>query len=276
MNLAPEAAVPQPALAALLDELESAKLKLRVGKVSDPPESPGLPDIRIEPLCIPPRSPLLPFDSFREKAAEQYRIARTRIARHPAHPSLLSVSSAGPGDGKTVTAINLAASLSLNPANCVLLADADFRRWRELEKEQRSIHRQLGLAPAAGLGELLEDRTALKEALIRAEQFPNLYILPAGNPVRNSAELLDSRGWSDLVIELRQWFRYIVVDSPPVAALADFEPILAVSDGTILVFRPDHTRRSLAAQALRAIPKDKLIGVVMNYVPKWFLANWRA
>jgi Mrp family chromosome partitioning ATPase len=60
------------------------------------------------------------------------------------------------------------------------------------------------------------------------------------------------------------------VDSPPIAAVADYELIQSVSDGTLLVLRPDHTRRSMAIEALKAIPQDKLIGVVMNSVPKWF------
>jgi protein-tyrosine kinase len=267
-----EAAVPEGvpgpalrggALSALLQELASAKAKLRPAPNGKPSEVPAAPPaIRTAPLRIADRSPLLPFENATSPGAEQYRIARTRITQHPNRPTMIVVSSAGRGDGKTVTAINLAGSFSLKAEGGVLLVDADFRH--------SSIRKQLGLAAAPGLAEVLEGKNTLEEGLTRAEQFPNLYILPASDPGMNPGELLDSERWRDLSRRLRQSFEYVVMDSPPVAAVADYELIQSVCDGTLLVLRPDHTRRGMAAEALQAIPKDKLIGVVMNSVPKWF------
>jgi protein-tyrosine kinase len=253
-----EAPGPPVQFATLLDQLASARAKL--GTVESRSEAGT---IRTERLRVGPRSPLFPFGGPDRRAAEQYRIARTKITQHPKQPSMLVVSSAGVGDGKTVTAINLAAALALQTDGEVLLADADFRC--------SSVHEQLWLAPAPGMAELLEGRAGLEQVLIRAEQLPNLFVLQAGDPASNPSELLDSPRWRNLANEFRSFFRYIVVDSPPVAAVADYELIQAACDGTVLVLRPDHTRRSLAAEALKAIPKDKLIGVVMNWVPKWFL-----
>jgi protein-tyrosine kinase len=269
------------ALSALLEELASAKAKLTAapsdrlsaapsdnsrpatnGKLSGPGALAAPPAIRIAPLRIAERSPLLPFDGGHSHAAEQYRIARTRITQHPKRPTMIVVSSAGRGDGKTVTAINLAGSYSLKADGAILLVDADFRH--------SSIRKQLGLSAAPGLAEILEGKSTLEESLTRAEQFPNLCILPAGDPAANPGELLDSERWRELALRLRQLFEYIVVDSPPVATVADYELIQSVSDGTLLVLRPDHTRRGMAAEAFEAIPQDKLIGVVMNSVPKWF------
>jgi protein-tyrosine kinase len=281
-----EAAVPDArsgALSALLEELAGAKAKLRgapneakLSGVSNEAKLRGAPDakpsearapaappaIRLAPLRLAGRSPLLPFDQPHSHAAEQYRIARTRITQHPNHPTLIVVSSAGRGDGKTVTAINLAGSFSLKSEGAILLVDADFRN--------SSVGRQLGLSAAPGLAEMLEGKSTLDDSLTRAEQLPNLYILPAGNPAANPGELLDSERWRDLAQRLRQLFEYIVVDSPPVAVVADYELIQSVSDGTLLVLRPDHTKRAMAAEAWKAIPHEKLIGVVMNSVPKWF------
>ncbi len=260
--------VPSPAFAALIEELEHAKAKLRRPEPeSDRPELPVQEAIRTERLQIGPQSPLLPFDGSRlngshQEAAEQYRIARTRITQHPKQPSMLVVASAGAGDGRTVTAINLAASLSLKTEGDVLLVDADFRH--------SSVHKQLGLSAAAGLGELLEGYASLERAIIRAAQFPHLYILQAGSPASNPGELLDSSRWKDLATRLRQLFEYVILDSPPVRAVADYQLIQAVCDGTLLVLRPDHTKRHMAAEAFEAIPKERLIGVVMNCVPKWF------
>jgi protein-tyrosine kinase len=280
-DAAQSAASRSGALSALLEELASAKAKLSAapserssaapserlraapnGKPSEAGAPAAPPAIRLAPLRIAERSPLLPFDGGHSQAAEQYRIARTRITQHPKHPTMIVVSSAGRGDGKTVTAINLAGSFSLKAEGAILLVDADFRH--------SSVRKQLGLGAAPGLAEVLEGKSTLEEGLTRAEQLPNLYILPASDPVANPGELLDSERWRELTRRLRQLFEYIVVDSPPIAAVADYELIQSVSDGTLLVLRPDHTRRSMAAEALKAIPQDKLIGVVMNSVPKWF------
>jgi protein-tyrosine kinase len=280
-DAAQSAASRSGALSALLEELASAKAKLSAasserssaapserlraapnGKPSEAGAPATPPAIRLAPLRIAERSPLLPFDGGHSQAAEQYRIARTRITQHPNRPTMIVVSSAGRSDGKTVTAINLAGSFSLKAEGTILLVDADFRH--------SSIRKQLGLGPAPGLAEVLEGKSTLEESLTRAEQLPNLYILPASDPAANPGELLDSERWRELARRLRHLFEYIVVDSPPVAAVADYELIQSVSDGTLLVLRPDHTRRSMAAEALKAIPQDKLIGVVMNSVPKWF------
>jgi capsular exopolysaccharide synthesis family protein len=259
-----EAEVPSLALARLIDELERTKDKLRRAEPeSDRAESSVEAAIRTQRLQIEAQSPLLPFDGSHQEAAEQYRIVRTRITQHSKQPSMLVVASAGAGDGRTVTAINVAASLSLKSEGDVLLVDADFRR--------SSVHKQLGLSPSPGLGELIEGHASLERAAIRAEQFPHLYILPAGNPASNPGELLDSSRWKDLAKQLRQLFEYVILDSPPVRAVADYELIQAVCDGTLLVLRPDHTRRHMAAEALEAIPRERLIGVVMNCVPNWFL-----
>jgi protein-tyrosine kinase len=264
-DAAQSAASRNGALSALLEELANAKAKLNAAPKGNPSEAgaPAAPPaIRTAPLRIAERSPLLPFDGGHSQAAEQYRIARTRITQHPRHPTMIVVSSAGRSDGKTVTAINLAGSFSLKSEGAILLVDADLRH--------SSMRKQLGLGAAPGLAEVLEGKCVLEEGLTRAEQLPNLYILPASDPAANPGELLDSERWRDLARRLRQLFEYIVVDSPPVAAVADYELIQSVSDGTLLVLRPDHTRRSMAAEALKAIPQDKLIGVVMNSVPKWF------
>jgi capsular exopolysaccharide synthesis family protein len=262
-----QAEFPPPGLAALIEELEKIKAKLPAPSTGSL-DAPGIelePAIRTERLHIGARSPLLPFDGSHWEAAEQYRIARTRITQHPRQPSMLVVSSAGPGDGKTVTAINFSASLSLKTEGNVLLVDADLRR--------SSVHKQLGLAPGAGLAEVLEGRGSLEESLVRLEQLRNLYILQAGNPASNPGELLDSSRWKDVAKQLRQLFRYVIVDSPAMAGVADYELIQAVCDGTLLVLRPDHTKRSMAMEALKAIPKDRLIGVLMNCVPGWCLED---
>ena len=94
---------------------------------------------------------------------------RTKILHHPVKPRLILVSSPGPGDGKTVTAINLAGALSLKVEAKILLIDTDFRR--------SSIHVELGLPKEPGLTDVLVGAVPLAEAVIRTHQYSNLCVL---------------------------------------------------------------------------------------------------
>jgi capsular exopolysaccharide synthesis family protein len=219
-------------------------------------------NIRNRPICVRGTGPVLPFDD-RRKTIEQYRLLRTKIQQHSSEPRVLLVAGSGPGDGKTTTAINLAGVLSLKPHTTAVLVDADFRR--------STIRKVLGLQDGPGLVEILTGQCALEEALIRTEQYPNLYVLGSGEQLQNSAELLDSPRWTSVLSALRREFSYVVLDSPPIGTLADYDLLQASADGVILVVRPDHTRRELAMKAVNSIPKDKFLGVVMNGVEKWFL-----
>lgn len=233
--------------------------------VAPPPALAAKAAIRTLPLSIPVQSPLLPFDGENGQAAEQYRIARTKIIQHPAQPHMIVVSSAGSGDGKTLSAINLTGALALKTEANVLLVDADFRR--------SAVHQRLGLPPAPGLTDVLAGSSTLEEALVRTGQFPNLYVLPAGAPKSNPTELLDSSRWRTLSSVLRGAFQFVIVDSTPIWAVADYELIEAVCDGVLLVARPDYTPRKAFLQALQSIPKEKLVGVLLNSVPSWFLGK---
>src|SRR5215469_14614107 len=227
-----------------------------------PPEAAG--GIRVTPLALAASSPLLPFENPHAHAAEQYRILRTRLAHHPKRPKMIVVSSANPGDGKTFTAINLAGVLSLKGDAKVLLMDADFRR--------SAIHRQLGLAEGPGLSEVMLGNCAFEEAVIEAEQFPNLHILVNGTLENmNPSELLDSPYWRALCQTARKRYQYVILDSPPVAAVADYELIQMAADGMVLVVRPEHTNRSACFKAIETIPREKFLGVILNCAQPWFL-----
>ena len=225
----------------------------------------SLAEVRTLGLHIPAPSPLLPFEDGQWLAGEQYRVLRTKIVQHSKQPRLIVVSSPAPGDGKSVSAINMAAALSLKSEARVLLVDADFRK--------SAIHGQLGLPQAPGLSEVLRGACSPEEALVNARELSNLYILCAGTPPANPVELLDSSPWPALCAKLRSLFRYVVIDSPPVAVVADFDLIQAPCDGVVLVVRPDHTDRRLLRKSLEIVAKPKLLGVVLNCVPDWLLAR---
>jgi capsular exopolysaccharide synthesis family protein len=219
-------------------------------------------------LSLAPNSPLLPFDGTPNRVSEEYRIIRTKIFQHPKQPRMIVVSSAGPNEGKSVTAINLAGVLSLKSNARVLLLDTDFRR--------SSIAATLGLPSTPGLTDVLTGKCEPEKAIFRAEQLPNLYIVPAGTSPYNPAELLDSPLWLQLCRNFRARFEHIILDSPPIPAVADYELIQAVADAVIVVVRPDFTSRTSFDAAIKTIPPEKLIGIVMNWVPEWFLSKRRS
>jgi capsular exopolysaccharide synthesis family protein len=230
----------------------------RVNDTSLPRNSTRIVQLRLSVL-----SPFFPFDNGQNAAGEQYRIIRTKILHSCNKPRLIVVSSASSGDGKTVTSINIAASLALKDGSRVLLVDGDLRRPR--------ISDALGLPVAPGLTEVLSGVAELESALVRAEQFPNLFILPAGNSGESAAELLDSERWRLLIKQIRERFTNVLFDTPPIATVADYELVQLVCDGTIVIARPDHSDRAACVAALGIVPKEKLLGVVLNCVEDWWL-----
>jgi capsular exopolysaccharide synthesis family protein len=247
--------IPEPADKAWPEAIETALV-------------PGLPDVDTKPpakqlsLRVSDASPLLSPKHEDHRAAEQYRIVRTRIFHQLAGSSITVIASPGMGDGKTVTAVNLAAALAHKSEDKVILIDADLR----LSK----VHERLGIAKAPGLAEVLSGACALEDAMLQVEQLPNFYVLPAGQAQTNPTELLDSSNWRALLDRLRNEFRRTIVDSPPVEVVADYDLIAASCDGVVLVVRPDHTSRPLLTSALAKV-KGKLIGVLINDVEDWFL-----
>ena len=176
------------------------------------------------------------------------------------------ISSPESGDGKSVTAINTAGALALKSEGQVLLVDGDLRK--------STIHSLLGLPESPGLANMLAGECTLEDALVHTQEFPNLYVMTSGGRPANPVELLDSMRWRDLCAKLREMFRYVIIDSPPVSAVADYELIQAVCDGVILVLRPDFTGRHLCQNALSFIPKTKFLGVLLNCVPDWSPAKY--
>jgi len=210
-------------------------------------------------------SPVLPFDGSAPRAAEQYKIVRTKILHHPAQPRCLVVSSAQTGDGKSINAVNIAGCMALKDQASVLLVDADLRRSEMADT--------LGVPASPGLADVLAGHATLENAIVRLEPFPNLYFLPRGERHGSPAELLDSGRWRAIAALLKREFGFVVIDAPPVGLVADYDLVQDVADGVILIIRPDHTNRTLSLKAIESIPPEQLIGVVVNCASEWFLTK---
>jgi capsular exopolysaccharide synthesis family protein len=231
--------------------------------VSDPPPDASTLGYRSIKLQNVSTAPILPFDGMDLRAAEQYRIIRTKICQHARRPQVCLISSPTSGDGKTVTAINVAGALALKNDASVLLMDCDFRR--------PSVAKTLNIPNEPGLSDVLEGNCLLRDAIVQIEQVSSFYVLPAGKATRNPTELLDSGLWKSTCVALKKNFQYIVMDSAPLGTVADFELLQVMADGVILVVRPDRSNRSLSFKSFEAVPKQQLLGIVLNCAQEWFL-----
>jgi exopolysaccharide transport family protein len=193
--------------------------------------------------------------------AESYRALRTSLllSNLGAPPKVIMVTSARPQEGKTTTSINTAIVLAQKGVR-VLLIDADLRR--------PSIHKTLGMGPRSGLSNVLTGSATLQQTITTSPVLPNLFIMPAGTPPPNPAELLASSNMRDLIVELREQYDHIVIDTPPTLSVTDAVVLSPRADATILVIRSGHTTK----QALRR-SRDILMqvnahvaGVLLNAV----------
>jgi succinoglycan biosynthesis transport protein ExoP len=193
--------------------------------------------------------------------AESYRALRTSLllSNLGAPPKVVMVTSARPQEGKTTTSINTAIVLAQKGVR-VLLVDADLRR--------PSVHKTLGMGPRSGLSNVLTGTATLQQTVTTSPVLPNLFILPAGSPPPNPAELLASSHMRDLLVELREQYDHIVIDTPPTLSVTDAVVLSPRADATILVIRSGQTTK----QALRR-SRDILMqvnahvaGVLLNAV----------
>jgi capsular exopolysaccharide synthesis family protein len=200
---------------------------------------------------------LLAPDSF---AADQYRTLRYTVERLRKERGLqvLAMSSPTPGDGKTITTLNLAGALAQGPDSRVLVIDADLRR--------PSVSKYLGLDLQASPGlsaALLDPACSLRHVVRRLEGF-NLSVVPAGTPQPAPYELLNSARLESLLTEARELYDSVLIDTPPLVPLPDCRLIGKWVDGFLLIVGAYKTPRRLVADALGLIDSAKVIGIVFN------------
>ncbi len=193
---------------------------------------------------------------------EEYKILRTHILQRTLaeQKNTLMITGPLPGEGKTLTAINLAISLSHEVNKTVLLVDADMR--------SPSIASYFGLPKGKGLVDYLAGEAALPDLLVHPEGFDELVILPGGRPVAGAAELIGSPMMGNLVQELKHFYpdRYVLFDLPPVLSFADPLAFAPLVDGVILVVEMGRTPRESIQKCVQVLKGFPLIGLVLNKV----------
>jgi len=193
--------------------------------------------------------------------AESYRALRTSLllSNLGSPPKVIMMTSALPQEGKTTTSINCAVVLAQKGVK-VLLIDADLRR--------PSIHKTLGMGPCSGLSNVLTGSKTLEEVITRTPILPNLWILPAGTPPPNPAELLASANMLEKLNELREQYDHIVIDTPPSLSVTDAVVLSQRADAVVLVIRSGQTTKQALRRSrnLLAQVNAKVVGVLLNAV----------
>jgi capsular exopolysaccharide synthesis family protein len=192
--------------------------------------------------------------------AEQYRALRYLVEqRHRADGlAVILVSSAGVGDGKTTTAVNLAGALGQATDARVLLIEADLRR--------PSIGSRLGFGPGSrpGLVDAVLDATIpLSQVVLPRPPF-NLSVVLAGQIPPSPYEVLKSPRLGELLAEARSQYDYVVLDAPPLVLVQDCRVLARWIDGVIFVIGAHQTPRRLVEEALNRLDPAKMLGFVFN------------
>jgi protein-tyrosine kinase len=219
---------------------------------------PGmLSEVPVVPFSPAPESHLLDLNNSHETPAEEFRTLRTRLNHlqtlQPLHTVI--ITSPSPAEGKTFTAVNLALAHAHLAESSVLLGDFDLRR--------PIIHNLFQIDRAPGLSDFLTGQCTFPQALRRLEGM-NLYVLPAGTPVKNPLELLNMRQAKLLFEELPRSFNWAIFDTPPLLFSADANLLSTAADGTILVVKIGSTTFDNVTRAMQSLCENNVLGIVAN------------
>ncbi len=227
----------------------------RINTVADADRVLQLPSLGYVPALSTADAHLLPQMKGMDPASESYRVLRTNIhfATVDAPARTLLVTSASPGEGKTTTAANLAFAMAMDGKK-VVLVDTDLRR--------PSLHKLLDLPAVPGLTDVLLGRAPLQPL----EVMSGLSVLPAGSTPPNPGELLNSRKFRNLVLELTEQADVVIFDSPPALVAADAAILASQMDGTIIVVETGSTKKASARRALALLKQARaaVLGVAYN------------
>jgi protein-tyrosine kinase len=193
--------------------------------------------------------------SMSRRSVEEY--SRLAAAFHEAqierNVKIVMVSSAIPGEGKSLTITNLALTLSESYKRRVLLIDADLRL--------PSIHEIFRLPNTAGLSDGLRSERA---SLSLVEISPRLTVLPAGHADGNPMADLTSKRMKKILDEAAAEFDWVLVDTPPAGLLPDATLLARLTDAVLLVIAAGRTPYALVQRTISAFGPEQLIGTVLN------------
>jgi non-specific protein-tyrosine kinase len=211
----------------------------------------------LDPLLLAKNRCLLHLNHSQE--AESFKVLRTQVLQRTkdAGSTTIMVTSALPGEGKTVTAINLAIAIAREFKHTVMLVDGDLRK--------QSIHQYLGSGGEKGLIDHLAGGTPVSE-LITWPGIEKITLISGGRLLRESAEILGSPRMRELIPSMKGRYpdRYIIFDMPPTLGSADVLTLAPLVDKILFVVQAGKTSLDDVQRALQYLPKEKILGLALN------------
>lgn len=188
---------------------------------------------------------------------EEYRRLRTHLVNKSLDGKLRSIviSSLGPSEGKSVTAINLALLLAQTDGVKALLIDGDMRR--------PCAASYLGLEFTVGLSDLLLGSTNFEDAIIRIEP-GGLNVIPSGGIRDDVAELLSGERFAEVLANAYEGFDFVIVDAPPIGLFSDASVLMRHSEGALLVIGANQASYKDIQRIMASEKNNNFIGVVLN------------
>jgi capsular exopolysaccharide synthesis family protein len=193
--------------------------------------------------------------------AEAYRSLRTNIqfANLDNNMKTILITSATPGEGKTITLLNIAIAMAQNKQR-VIVIDCDMRKPR--------IHKILGISNKSGLAEYLMDGNNIDDYINRIFKL-NIDVMTSGKIPSNPSELLHSNVMKEMVEFLEKKYDYVLFDSPPVVPVTDAVVMSSYIEGAILVVSSGKVSVDMVKKAKESLESSgvNLIGAVLNRIP---------
>lgn len=224
-----------------------------------PKRNPSPRRVPVDAAALRNRRIVLPGDT--SAAAEAFKMLRTQVLQMMRKNGFSSLAIVSPtaADGRTVTAINLAASIADDADHTALLVDLDLRR--------PGVHELFGFPVERGVDACLVDSALdVAELLVRPDGFHKLVLLPAARPVAGSSELLAAESTRRVTREINARYtnRIVLYDLPPLLETADGLSFLRCVDAALLVVREGATRREDVVRALHMMRDTPVVGTVLN------------
>ncbi len=198
----------------------------------------------------------------RSPVSEAFRSLRTNLEFTNVDRVLnkILVTSSGPGEGKTMIAVNLAAIIAQGGKR-VLLIDADMRRPR--------IHSIFGVSNRVGLSTLFRGNMTVRSVMRAVDGMENVFVITSGSPPPNPTELLASAKMDYILQEASREVDVIVVDSPP-SLVADYQVLSTKLDGVLMVVQPGFTHADAASAMLEQLGRVNAhtLGIVLNKISR--------
>lgn len=191
--------------------------------------------------------------------SEAYRTLRTNIQFSTFDNEIKSIliTSAGPSEGKSTTAGNLAFAMAQTGKKVILL-DCDLRK--------PSIHKKFSISNKSGLSDYLIGEVNFEDVVVK--YCDNLHVIPCGTIPPNPVEMISSNKLKNFIQECKELYDCVILDTPPVVAVTDAQIISAEVDGVLLVAAAEQTDKSamLKAKELLEDAKANIIGSVLTKV----------